>query len=477
MPISLSGSLNLSGSLTTTGTITATTLVVQTITSSISSITGSTNFGSLSSNTHVFTGSMYVTGAFYVTTGSVGIGTISPTFNINPTSKGLDVTNISNFSSLTFHGTGSQEASIAGGGNAAGLYIDVAGDTAATNNSIFFRTSNTNSNYGVTTKMAINSNGNVGIGIIPVDKFQVNVATNKNIALRLGANSLPSVSFVNDTVGAYVAGEVDFSSSLALMGGNVGIGTITPGYTLEVNANAATWATRIYNASATGNGLVVVTQNTTTAAGLALYNGSSYVLYARNDGQVGIGTSSPTYTLHVMGSVYSRYDANTNAAISAVNQSSAGSRCYYGQKYNNSVDDYYMVFDNNVANKFLFYGNGGLGNVQANNANISDRRTKKDIISLESYWNKFKAIEIVKFKYIDQDHDDYNIGLIAQQLEEIAPEFIDSDGWGKNTPMETEEPLKTVYTTDLYHATIKVLQEAMAKIETLEARVQYLENK
>ena len=101
-----------------------------------------------------------------------------------------------------------------------------------------------------------------------------------------------------------------------------------------------------------------------------------------------------------------------------------------------------MIFDNAVANKFLFYGNGGLGNVQANNGNISDIRTKKDIVPLESYWDKFKAIEIVKFKYIDQDHDDYNIGVIAQQLEEVAPEFIDADGWGKGTPSETEEPLK-----------------------------------
>jgi len=74
----VTGSLTTSGSLTTTGTITATTLVVQTITSSISSITGSTNFGSLSSNNHVFTGSLNVTGALYIATGSVGIGTVSP---------------------------------------------------------------------------------------------------------------------------------------------------------------------------------------------------------------------------------------------------------------------------------------------------------------------------------------------------------------------------------------------------------------
>ena len=73
MPISLSGSLNLSGSLTTTGTITATTLVVQTITSSISSITGSTNFGSLSSDTHTFTGSINASGSATFS-GSIGLG-------------------------------------------------------------------------------------------------------------------------------------------------------------------------------------------------------------------------------------------------------------------------------------------------------------------------------------------------------------------------------------------------------------------
>ena len=74
-PANFTGSLNVTGSLNTIGTITATTLVVQTITSSISSITGSTKFGSLASNTHQFTGSMFVTGGFYVTSGSVGLGT------------------------------------------------------------------------------------------------------------------------------------------------------------------------------------------------------------------------------------------------------------------------------------------------------------------------------------------------------------------------------------------------------------------
>jgi hypothetical protein len=48
---------------TVAGNLTAQTLVVQTITSSVDFVTGSTRFGSLSANTHVFTGSVYITGS------------------------------------------------------------------------------------------------------------------------------------------------------------------------------------------------------------------------------------------------------------------------------------------------------------------------------------------------------------------------------------------------------------------------------
>jgi hypothetical protein len=77
----ITGSMLISGSINTNGTITATTLVVQTITSSISSITGSTNFGSLSSNTHTFTGSLNVSGSGNFS-GSVDGTIINSTSNV-----------------------------------------------------------------------------------------------------------------------------------------------------------------------------------------------------------------------------------------------------------------------------------------------------------------------------------------------------------------------------------------------------------
>jgi hypothetical protein len=63
----LSGSLTATGNITTLGTLVAQTLVVQDITSSRDFVTGSTKFGTLSTNTHQFTGSVGMTGSLTVT--------------------------------------------------------------------------------------------------------------------------------------------------------------------------------------------------------------------------------------------------------------------------------------------------------------------------------------------------------------------------------------------------------------------------
>jgi hypothetical protein len=138
----------------------------------------------------------------------------------------------------------------------------------------------------------------------------------------------------------------------------------------------------------------------------------------------------------------------------------------------NTTNSEFIFCVGNTTPRFIVESNGGIYNYSANNSNLSDIRTKKDIVLLESYWDKFKAIEIVKFKYKDQTHDDYNIGVIAQQILEIAPEFVNEEGFGgeDNIP-EDGMPLKSIYTEDLHNATIKVLQEAMAKIEKLEERL------
>jgi hypothetical protein len=71
------GIQTVNSNLVVTGSITAQTLVVQTITSSVDFVTGSTRFGSLSSNTHVFTGSLLVSGSTHSMFGNVVLGNTS----------------------------------------------------------------------------------------------------------------------------------------------------------------------------------------------------------------------------------------------------------------------------------------------------------------------------------------------------------------------------------------------------------------
>jgi uncharacterized protein YaiE (UPF0345 family) len=79
------GIQTVNSNLVVTGSITAQTLVVQTITSSVDFVTGSTRFGSILGNTHVFSGSVTMNpgGLFVSSSGLVGIGTINPSYQLD----------------------------------------------------------------------------------------------------------------------------------------------------------------------------------------------------------------------------------------------------------------------------------------------------------------------------------------------------------------------------------------------------------
>ena len=96
-------------------------------------------------------------------------------------------------------------------------------------------------------------------------------------------------------------GAGDSSDKMTILAsGNVGIGTTSPGHILDVTtSNSATWAVALKNTNATGYGLFVQGSETTNRAILAAYSGSSYKLWVRGDGNVGIGTTSPAQKLHV----------------------------------------------------------------------------------------------------------------------------------------------------------------------------------
>ena len=445
----VSGTVNINGDVTASnalysGNITAQTLVVQTITSSVSFITGSTKFGQLSSNTHVFSGSVTMNpgGLFVSSSGNVGIGTSTP--------------------------SGKLEIIPAATSGNEGIFINQSGAQQST---IRFKSAH-----------SLDSDYRVGASILVSNAFEI--------------------YSVNATTSRFV-----ITNS-----GSIGIGTTTPNVKFEIGATTLTGAE--YSAFTTNQSGGVSSKYSFwrnysvggggpfRAAYIANYNSddsnnssnAQFLVFATKS-----GTAEPVERMRITAAGYTKMSSNGTYASDALyyhemrqtgadwnlilqNTSATGATRGVYLEYTayspNGVANYPYYFTDSTATRFYVASNGGIYNYQSNNSNLSDIRTKKDIAPLESYWNKFKAIEIVKFKYKDQTHNDFNIGVIAQQVEEVAPEFVDVDSWDmeyrlekKNTEKNsTEEPMKSIYTADLYHATIKVLQEAMAKIETLQTQ-------
>ena len=123
--------------------------------------------------------------------------------------------------------------------------------------------------------------------------------------------------------------------------------------------------------------------------------------------------------------------------------------------------------------------NGDFLSATTSYGSLSDERFKQDIVDSGSQWDDIKAMRVRKYRRknmvaTEGDNAPVEIGVIAQELEASG-----MGGLVKTKPKgeEHKEELKVVKYTVLYMKAVKALQEAMARIETLEAKVTALESK
>ena len=121
---------------------------------------------------------------------------------------------------------------------------------------------------------------------------------------------------------------------------------------------------------------------------------------------------------------------------------------------------------------------------------ISDARLKENIIDSGSQWDDVKAMRFRKYSFISDNLDAPNqLGVIAQELEASGMAGLVKTKPYTNPPKDGEGPdvpvldadgnptdYKSVSYSILYMKAAKALQEAMERIETLEAKVTALEN-
>ena len=119
--------------------------------------------------------------------------------------------------------------------------------------------------------------------------------------------------------------------------------------------------------------------------------------------------------------------------------------------------------------KTVIRPDGDLENANNNYSGLSDSTLKENIVDANSQWDDIKNIKIRNFNFkASTGYDTHKqIGVVAQELETVCPNLVD---------VSTEHGMKTVSSSVLYMKGLKALQEAMIKIENLEAEIAALKS-
>jgi hypothetical protein len=393
--------------------------------------------------------------SIYYSTGNVGINTSVPgsKLSIQPgtvTSIGVQnqcgitiengngaTTNLSQIGfGYTNTGTTSYVPSVMGFVNTA-----TAGSTAG---ALFFATREATTDSAPTERMRIDAAGRVGIGT---------TAATTNIA-RLEIDHLAT-----DRYGIYVPGNIYTGSGTA--GANYG------GYFRSNTSNSGTTdSIGVFGAPADGP----------ASTQYGIYGDGRAAASSPVVGVYGKGRQSD---LNGPGAAYGGwFNANTASssaggsgstyAVRAENTSTTGNNGFgvYASTVSgpSNINGYY--YEHNGSLLFRVKSNGGIDNYSGNNTNLSDRREKKDFAPAKSYLETICSIPVQTFKYIEQEDDLPNLGVVAQDVQAVAPELVNESNWGSK-----EEPKVrlSVYETDLMYALMKSIQELNAKFDEYKA--------
>ena len=141
----------------------------------------------------------------------------------------------------------------------------------------------------------------------------------------------------------------------------------------------------------------------------------------------------------------------------------------------NNLTTMFQVFGGD--GKFQLKGDGNAENTNNSYGGSSDSKLKENIVDANSQWDDIKAIRVRNYNFKAETNypTHTQIGVVAQELETVCPglvqDNIDEDADGNDLGTTT----KSVSYSVLYMKAVKALQEAMTRIETLEAKVAALE--
>lgn len=259
-----------------------------------------------------------------------------------------------------------------------------------------------------------------------------------SVALDGTGNLKMNGAYINYNSTSSVGLKFDSSNNALFEGNSVGIGTTNPGALLEISTTGTANNLKLNSTSNGVSGLSVATDGTikgywalarsagqyfsdAAAGDMAFRSESNKILFGQgsgastmtiNAGNVGIGTTNPTQKLQVVGNI--------------------------------------QVTSGSVTADAFYYN--------------SDRTLKKDIKPISGALSKVLNLQGVSFKW--RDTGEANYGFIAQDVEKVLPELVETGDNGK----------KSVAYGNFTAILVEALKTQQKEIDSLQARVKALES-
>jgi Chaperone of endosialidase/LVIVD repeat len=391
-----------------------------------------TTLGFYTTSSGVLTQQMAITSA-----GNVGIGTTTPG---SPLVVSLDQNNDTNLNITNYNSGSSAGANVRTTNNAGnltelGMYSTARslGVLAAGDGYVYGNGSNLDliagasggaikfAAGGTTEQMRLTSSGNLGIGTTtPINELSINGGLDLeggvnaplgDPGLFLGYTGGVGTILAIDQGSVFEKLNVD-ASTLALnssSGGNVGIGTSTPGSLLTLSSSVP----QISLYEGASNRIMTIGSNDGFNG---IINAASGNLYLQpNAGSVGIGTTTSSAMLDVNGFIRSTSAAGTPSTGTGLEILQLSSTDGVVQDYNRSSSA---------------YENLDLYGTAVTIHNTSDQRLKTNITPLaSSTLDEILALNPVTFNWKDVSQStSTQVGLIAQEVQNVFPNLVTAAG-------------------------------------------------
>lgn len=432
------------------------------------------------------TGALSSSSTFVFDGTNLGIGTASPVGK-------LDVVAAAGSSSLirAYNSTGTFASGWANGSTAG--YVGT-----ITNHSLIFATNDT-------TKMTLDTSGNLGIGTSsPQKKFVVSDSGAGGLEIDpndAGSGNVRSFAY-NRSTSAYInhltqalnfrfyTGTTPTLNMTLDSSGNVGIGTAVPTSLLHLSTNSATAAGQ-YNSPSTLT--LKNTNGSASVGGTIVFGADSNLTGAGYGASIYYSniSSSPSGTLGDL--VFATKSAIATTTVTERMRLDSSGNLLVGKTATDTTNSGVWIYDNNADQGRInliktlsgtadaignYYSGTYVGGITYSNTatalvTSSDVRLKKDIVDIGSQIDKLLSIKVREFEFIADEGKKVD-GFIAQELFEVYPNAVQI---GEDNEDGSIKKGWAVNQTALIPLLVKAIQEQQAMIDELKAKVAALEIK